>query len=154
MKTFGFPDAVKNLQGWAVDRAIAERAAMDGLCAQLQAWAIAEHEWQNDRPYTESTIRAYVVEATVSGTTLRLEADFDAGLWLELARDGRWAWLWPVVMNHIDDIKATLGDLGAVVGDPVPGATAGGPEYQAAKAAMYAARAAGHAARSGRRSER
>jgi hypothetical protein len=64
--------------------------------------------------------------------TARLQADMDAGLWLELARDGRWAWLWPAIVNHWDEIAELLLGAGAWASQPERAGDIDG-QYEAAK---------------------
>jgi hypothetical protein len=79
------------------------------LATALQFWAETEHLWLPDRPHTEGTITAFVSEVTPLLITIRVQVDQDAGLWLELARSGRYAWLWPMFFNHQHDIARILG---------------------------------------------
>ena len=114
MKTFSFAAAAKGFIAWCNDVELAQREMLNVLCEKLKEWAVEEHAWKPDRPHTEGTIDAFVVEVTSERMVVRLQADMDAGLWLELARGGKWAWLWPVIVNHEAEIQAIIRDMGAM----------------------------------------
>jgi hypothetical protein len=81
---------------------------MAAMMERLADWMRAEHSWQNRRPHTESTIEGFVESVTPTHITGRVQADIDAAMWLELARGGKWSWMWPVIVEHQDEMLAML----------------------------------------------
>ncbi len=109
------------------------------VAVALQQWAKSEHDWQNRSGATEQSIVAFVSEASAQTVTITLQATSQAAIFLELAREGRWAWLWKVLTGHEVDIIAILN------GSDPPGLDIKSnpdlqAQYEAAKAAIREAR--------------
>ena len=134
MALTGLDRVLLNLSQWEGKVEGAAETAMEELMRRLEDWAKTEHAWVTGRPHTEGTIQGLVTEVTSSLITGMLSADMDAGLWLELARGGKWAWLWPVIVNHQADImqilsRAMVTEMTVIRNPDVDS------EYEAAKAA-------------------
>ncbi|MEO7718163.1 MAG: hypothetical protein ABIY70_18325 [Capsulimonas sp.] len=85
------------------------------VAAALEGWAKTEHKWGN--PYskgyvptgaTDNTTIATVTEASKEIIRITLSAGMEYDVFLELARNGKWAWLWPVIERHKGDILAMI----------------------------------------------
>lgn len=134
MAVTGLDRVLMNLSKWEDKVELSADTAMHELMQQMEGWAKEEHAWVVGRPHTEGSIQGLVTTVGPSIITGTLSVDMDAGLWLEMARDGKWAWLWPVVMNHRADIMRILGRAMAteMTIERNPEVQA---EYEAAKAA-------------------
>ena len=76
------------------------QAAGEEIAALLKDYAKNNHPWQNVTGETEATTDAQVVEATTQLVTVALFTGTDYSQFLELARDGKWAWLWPAIIAN------------------------------------------------------
>ena len=76
----------------------------------LQNYAIANHPWQNQTWATTLTTLGSWEQVADAVFEIALSAGMAYDVFLELARDGRWAWLWPAVEANQREIMATLRD--------------------------------------------
>ena len=113
MKTGGFDELSKEVEDWAVERELQLTQRVNALLEALVGWARDEHPWKNRTGDLGRSIHAFVTEATPTHIHAELYAREYYSVFLELARDGKWAWLWPVVVNHREDMIRIL-DGGAV----------------------------------------
>lgn len=91
----------------------------------LEQYALNNHPWEIRSGETNETTRGRVVEFSAEVVRITLSAGMDYDVFLELARDGKWAWLWPAVMANVDTIKQILvkwlrGQGGAAPGTSYP----------------------------------
>lgn len=63
----------------------------------LQTYAKSHHLWQPVTGQTDATTTAQIVEETERHILIALSAETPWAQFLELARQGRFAWLWPAV---------------------------------------------------------
>lgn len=91
-----------------------ERAyvAMERIAGLLTEYAKAHHPWQNRTGETERTTQAAITEVSAEIVRVTLSADTRAAEFLELAHDGKWAWLWPVLVACEPEIRAILKGMG------------------------------------------
>ncbi len=82
--------------------------AMEEIAALLEGYAKANHPWQPRTGATDVSTRGFISEATPLVITATLSAGMEYDVFLELARDGRWAWLWPAIEANLETIKAKL----------------------------------------------
>ena len=82
--------------------------AMGEIAALLESYAKANHPWKDDTGATATSIRGFISEVTPITITATLSAGMEYDVFLELARDGKWAWLWPAIEANMDTIKAKL----------------------------------------------
>jgi len=89
-------------------------AAMQIVVAALEGWAKAEHKYTDRTTNNSNSIRGFVAEATPKLVRGVLAAGMEYSIFLELAQDGKWAFLLPVIQRHKADIIAILREqLGA-----------------------------------------
>ncbi len=77
------------------------------IAAVLEAYAKSHHPW---------TPRTGATDASTAGTVIDggeiidiyLSAGMDYDVFLELAREGKWAWLWPALTANAGRIKTIL----------------------------------------------
>lgn len=98
--------------------------AMEQVCEALQGWAKAEHSYTDRTSNNTNSIRAFVAEATPALVRGILTAGMEYSVFLELARDGRWAFLLPVIERHEADIlhiieTALSGSTSGAIAQPV-----------------------------------
>ena len=76
--------------------------------AVLEAYAKANHPWTPQTGATDASTRGYVSEVTPRYVTVALTAGMDYNVFLELAHDGKWAWLYPAVEANADQIVGVV----------------------------------------------
>ena len=87
--------AVQGLQQAAHDAAVE-------IAEILQAYAKSHHVWRPVTGQTDMTTSAQIVEETEQHILIALSAETPWAAFLELARQGRFAWLWPAVEANRD----------------------------------------------------
>ena len=94
----------------------AERAVA-AVVAALEGWAKVEHKYTDRTGNLTNSIRGELGEVTAAIVRGYLSAGMEYSIYLELARSGKWAFLWPVVEKHREDIrKIIVAELGVSVG--------------------------------------
>jgi hypothetical protein len=121
MSVEGVDKVLANLDKWVKERQALAELAMNEVMAALEGWAKSEHKWGN--PYSAgykptgalaNSIRGEVTEATQAIVRGVLSASMEYAIFLEMAHNGKWAWLWPVIINHEQEILKILANrLGA-----------------------------------------
>lgn len=79
-------------------------AAMQEVGAALERWAKEEHAFTNRTGELEASIEGFLAASGPSLISTVLKADTPYAHFVELARSGRWAYLWPVIERHQDEI--------------------------------------------------
>lgn len=114
MAVTGDQQVLANLEKWAQERQAAAVQAMQIVMAALEGWAKSEHAYTDRTANTTNSIRGEVAEASKEIVRGVLSAGMEYDVFLELARNGRWAFLWPTIVRHEQDIikllKARLGE--------------------------------------------
>ena len=82
-------------------------AAAQEIAALLETYAKQNHPWTPDTGATDASTRGTVIDAG-DIITIVLSAGMDYDKFLELARGGKWAWLWPAVTDNADAIRDIL----------------------------------------------
>ncbi|MCE5199800.1 hypothetical protein LLG39_12585 [bacterium] len=105
----GLDQVQRNLDKWYSD-GILKRAAevMAEIAAMLEGYAKSHHDYQDQTANTTNSTRGFIAEATPKVITTVLTAGMAYDVFLELARNGKWAWIWPAVEENLDEIKAKL----------------------------------------------
>lgn len=108
MSVTGMDQVLANLQNW--QREIERRAgqAMEEIVASLEGWAKAEHAYTDRTGNLTSSIRGEITEASAALVRGVLTAGMDYAVFVNAVKDGKWAFLWPVIEAHKDDILAIL----------------------------------------------
>lgn len=84
------------------------------IAALLEGYAKSHHKWGN--PYSKGYTPTGATDVSTKGTVIDggeiidiyLSAGMDYDVFLELARSGKWAWLWPALTANAGRIKAIL----------------------------------------------
>lgn len=94
----------------AITKQIQENAetAVAEVMAALEGWAKAEHPYTDRTGNNTASITGEVAEVSAQLVRGVLSAGMDYSVFLELAKDGKWAFLWPVIERHKDDILAII----------------------------------------------
>ena len=82
--------------------------AMQEVMAALEGSAKSEHSYTDRTGNTTNSIQGTVAEASAELVRGILSAGMDYDVFLELARAGKWAFLWPTIERHHDDILAII----------------------------------------------
>lgn len=90
--------------------AMKEQAVSAGeeIADVLKAYAKANHPWKNDTGETEATTDAQVVKATKELVVIALFTGTDYSQFLELAKGGKYAWLFPAILANEGQIMQIL----------------------------------------------
>lgn len=78
------------------------------IAATLETYAKQNHLWKPDTGATDNSTRAVILEETTDNIVIALSAGMDYDVYLELARQGKYAWLWPAIQNNRQEILALL----------------------------------------------
>ena len=89
-----------------VARQIQDRAetAIAEVMDALEGWAKSEHAYIDRTSNTTNSIKGQVAEVSAALVRGVLSAGMEYDVFLELARDGKWAFLWPTIERHKDEI--------------------------------------------------
>ncbi len=82
--------------------------AADEIAHLLADYAKGHHAWRPRTGATDASTKAGITEASRELVAIALSAGMDYDIYLEFARDGRWAWLWPAVEACRADIMRTF----------------------------------------------
>ena len=104
----GLDEVERNLDKWYQGRLHKARIAMEEICSILESYAKTNHPWRTQTGATIINIRAFIAEATPTALMGVLTAGMSYNVFLELAREGKWAWLWPAVEANLPMIKRKL----------------------------------------------
>jgi hypothetical protein len=105
----GLDEVERNLEKWYHDGIMRKAAqVMEEIAAILEGYAKTHHEWHPDTGATDVSTRGFIAEVTPKMITAVLSAGMSYDVFLELARDGKWAWLWPAIEENMDLIKRKL----------------------------------------------
>jgi hypothetical protein len=74
--------------------------AAEEIAALLETYAKGHHSWKPDTGATDVSTRGEIVQETAELITIVLSAGMDYDIYLELARGGKYAWLWPAIENN------------------------------------------------------
>ncbi len=89
--------------------------AADEIAHLLESYAKSNHPWKPDTGATDVSTRGFVEDAG-EVINIYLTAGMDYDIFLELARDGKWAWLFPAILANQDRIlQILILRLGSVV---------------------------------------
>ena len=104
----GQAEVERNLDRWYQGKLARVATAMQEIAAILEGYAKSNHEWRDRTGATTTGIRGFISEATPQMVSVVLAGSMDYNIFLELARDGKWSWLWPAVEANLDLIKSKL----------------------------------------------
>lgn len=82
--------------------------AMHEVMAALEGWAKSEHAYRDRTANNTNSIKGEVAEVSAEIVRGVLSAGMEYSAFLELAKEGKWAFLWPVIERHKDDILAII----------------------------------------------
>jgi len=101
----------RNLDKWYQGTLRNAVQAMEEIAAILEGYAKSNHPWKPDTGNTDVSTHGFIAEATPLVINAVLTAGMEYDVFLELARDGKWAWLWPAVEANLDTIKQKLSGI-------------------------------------------
>lgn len=109
MRLGGQAEVERNLEKWFNDGILRKCAqVMEEIAAILEGYAKSNHSWQPQTGATDTSTRGFISEVTPKVIEVTLTAGMSYDVFLELARDGKWAWLWPAIEANLDKIKQKL----------------------------------------------
>lgn len=71
--------------------------AADEIAHLLESYAKSNHLWKPKTGNTDTSTKGSVAELTNEYALIVLSAGMDYDVFLELARAGKWSWLWPAI---------------------------------------------------------
>jgi hypothetical protein len=104
----GQDEVQRNLDKWYTGELHKARVAMEEICVLLQGYAKTHHPWTPETGATDVSTIAFISEATPLVITAVLTAGMEYNVFLETARKGKWAWLWPAIEANEHEIKRIL----------------------------------------------
>ena len=104
-------DVIRNLEAWYGDIIRRAHQAMEEITAILEDYAKSHHKWKPDTGATDVSTRGFIAEVTPAVITAVLTAGMEYDIFLELAREGKWSWLWPAIEANKDVIERKLGGI-------------------------------------------
>mgnify|MGYP007112932799 CR=1 FL=1 len=111
MQLTGLDDVQRNLERYYQGTLKRAAIAMEEIAALLEGYAKANHPWKPKSGATDVSTKGFIAEATPLVITAVLSAGMEYDVFLELARSGKWAWLWPAVEANLDNIRAKLAGI-------------------------------------------
>lgn len=108
MSVGGFQEVNRNLDN--LEREIHRRAvnAMDEVGHFLANYAKTHHPWTPRTGATDVSTVGGIESETKEYVRAVLSAGMSYDVFLELAKDGRWSWLWPSVTSNQQNIMRIL----------------------------------------------
>ena len=129
----GLDQVERNLDIWYKDGIMRRcREAMEEICVLLEGHAKTDHGdqprdagyvypgggvkrfreagtgWGDVTGQTTQSTRAFITNVSPRFIDAVLTSNTPQAVFLELARDGKWAWLWPAIESKLPEIKAIL----------------------------------------------
>jgi hypothetical protein len=83
-------------------------AAAEEIAHLLEAYAKSNHLWTPRTGNTDNSTKGTVAERTREYVLVVLSAGMEYDVFLETARQGKWAWLWPAVEANRENILKIL----------------------------------------------
>lgn len=108
MPLFGDDEVQKNIDRWYSGARKILATTMDEIGAILEGYAKTHHPWTPRTGHTDQSTRGGIGEATENYITTYITAGMDYDVFLELAREGKWSWLYPAVEANSELIKKKL----------------------------------------------
>ena len=103
---------IQGLEAWAAGTVAALQGCAQEIAELLEAYAKANHPWQNQTGDTEASITGQIADMTDEMIVIVVSAGMDYDVFLELAHEGKWAWLWPCLVACQDRIRQILNRVG------------------------------------------
>jgi len=111
----GLEQALRKLDVYAAGLKSGANLAAHEIALMLEGYAKSHHLWTVHTGNTTNSIRGTVAEASDEIIRVVLSAGMDYDVYLELAHEGKWAWLWPAIVACKETIRTILKKrLGAV----------------------------------------
>jgi hypothetical protein len=108
-RLIGDAEVLEKLQRWYADGIRKKaRIAMENISAILEGYAKTHHPWTPRTGATDASTVGTIDEVTERMIGVVLTAGMNYDVFLELAREGRWAWLWPAIEANLETIKREL----------------------------------------------
>lgn len=109
MEVAGMAEVEAGVLAFEIAVAGAMRAAGGEIASLLANYAKTNHPWTPRTGATDVSTKGTVVEATAEFVTIVLSAGMTYDVFLEFARQGKWAWLGPAVEACKPQILESLG---------------------------------------------
>jgi hypothetical protein len=100
----GVREVIQNLDRWQDELLRRARQTADEIAIYLESYAKSHHRWKPVTGATDVSTQGTWEELRGEVFRVVLSAGMDYDVFLELARGGRWAWLWPAIEENRDQI--------------------------------------------------
>ena len=87
---------------------------MEKAMELIAYYARTEHTYTRRTGLTEQTTEGGLYEATAAKIVGVVSASMSYDAFLEAAREGRWAFLWPALLAHQEEVLALLAEGGSL----------------------------------------
>jgi len=104
----GLDQALRKLDVYAAGLKSGANLAAHEIAVLLEGYAKSHHPWKDVTGNTTNSIRGTVVEASDEIIRVVVSAGMSYDVYLELAMDGKWAWLWPAIVANEQNIRNIL----------------------------------------------
>lgn len=102
MRVEGLDQVLRNLDALTQKLERASATAAAEIAVVLEAYAKKNHPWQRDSGFTDTSTLGEPEQTRPDLIRVILSAGMDYDVFLELAREGRWAWLMPAILANKD----------------------------------------------------
>lgn len=108
MEVTGLDQVLRNLGEYERNMHDALHDAGEEIGHYLANYAKTHHLWMPQTGATDVSTVGQIVQETRDYVLVALSAGMSYNVFLELAHEGRWAWLWPAVVDSKDEIVSIL----------------------------------------------
>ena len=108
MSVRGIDVVQRNIDLWWQGKRRKLATAMEEIAAILENYAKSHHEWKPETGATDVSTVGQISRVLPEMIEVTLSAGMEYDVFLELAREGKWAWLWPAVEANTDEIRRIL----------------------------------------------
>jgi hypothetical protein len=106
--TIGLEQAQRNLEVYAQGLRSGALLAGHEIAVLLEGYAKSHHPWSPKTGATDVSTKGTVAEVSTEMIRIVLSAGMDYDVFLEFAKEGKWAWLWPAVVANKEVIRGIL----------------------------------------------
>lgn len=104
----GVDVVLHGLDAWAKGTRAAAVKAAHQIAELLEGYAKENHPWKDESGDTRASIKGQVWDEAEETILITLSAGMEYDVLLELAKSGKWAWLYPTLIANQEKIRYIL----------------------------------------------